>query len=1120
MAQLTLTLFGAVTVVRDGAPITGFRTVKALALLAYLAIEADRPHARAVLTALLWPDQPEAAALRNLTQTLTRLREAVGDDGALIFATRHSLQWRGEGIACDVEQFRRLVGRDDAAALARAAELYRGPLLDGFSLPACDSYMEWLALTREQLQQQALTALRTLAERRLAAGEYAAAAAAARRHLALDPWREEPHRQLMRALADAGDRAGALEVFARCRQTFAEALGIAPDAATSALAAQITQELARQRGAEHAHEGAAAPVPAAPAAEQHNLPAPLDDLLGREEELARLDGLLGAARLVTLTGAGGVGKTRLALATAWTQRRRFADGVWWVPLAGVEPAGDLAGRADLLAVLIASEVGCRLAGRRPLAELAGALHERELLLVLDNCEHLPETGGVAQALLEAAPRLCILATSRAPLGTTGETLLRLDGLPVPEAGASDPATHAGVQLFMRRAAAQAPSWVAGPDELAEVARLCRLLDGMPLGIELAAHWAAHYTAAEIAAGLEHDADFLAARGRALPERQHSLRAVFAYSWRLLGAGEQQALARLAVFRGGFDREAARAVAEVQMPTLAALVDASLVRQVGVGRYSLHELVRQFAGEELAARELDGATHDRHAAYYLALLAAQEAPMRGLQPRAAAALVEAQGDNIRQAWYHAIAHRLWEPLAGAVHALALYYRLTGVLARGLQLLDMVADGLSADMTGDRQGDTRAQRRLAATVQALQAYALHRLGRYHEAITKATAATDEARSLGDSLLEAMAALQDALAHLSIAFHGVLSEALSSTLTTRLERAVAGCRAYQAPGPVEGLRARAIEAECLFELCCLLTINGEYQAAFVRSTEALQVAREAQNRHLEGRFSFGSAEALEAMGRFGEARPLREQSLALMRRFGSPQFESHALNNLAGTLGYLGDYGGAIAHALSGYSLQQAIGGNVFAVAHTLSWLCCRQGAFAEALAYAEITLAAAGDTWSERSLGLQARGDALEGLGRWAEARAAYAEVLALGRRAAAPPMMINGLAGLARVELAQGNLAAVAAITGELPGLLAARLPASVHEPLRAYESCYRALAACGDARAPAVLRTAYQIVLQQAAWIDEPEWRASFLHNVAVNRTLIAEAERLDLALPDLVAQP
>ncbi|HMQ32854.1 MAG TPA: BTAD domain-containing putative transcriptional regulator, partial [Chloroflexaceae bacterium] len=1056
-----------------------------------------------------------AAGRGTLPRPLLRLPGPGGDDGARTPPPRHSLQWRGDGAACDLEQFRRLVERDDAEALAQAAALYRGPLLDGFSLPACDSFMEWLVLAREQLQQQALAALRLVAERRLADGDCEAAAEAAHRHLALDPWREEPHRQLMRALAAAGDHGGALAVFARCRQTFAEALGLDPDAATVALADQIAQELAARQGGDPAPAALAAPAPAPAADERHNLPAPLDELVGREEELARLDGLLGgAARLVTIVGAGGVGKTRLALAAAWTQRRRFADGACWVALAGVEPGGDPAGSADLLAVLIASEMGCRLAGRRPLAELAGALRERESLLVLDNCEQLPETVGVARALLEAAPRLCVLATSRAPLGMEAEALLRLDGLPVPRAGASDPAAHAGVQLFVRRAAAQAPGWSAGPGELADVARLCRLLDGMPLGIELAAHWAGHYTAAEIAAALEEDASFLAARGRALPERQRSLRAVFAYSWRLLGAEERQALARLAVFRGSFDREAARAVAGVTTHTLAALVDASLVRQVGVGQYSMHELLRQFAADELARLEPDGATADRHAAHYLALLAGQEAPMRGPQPREAATIVEAQGDNIRQAWYHAVARGLWGPLATAAHALALYYRLSGVLARGLQLLDMVADGLRADAAGD----PRARRSLAATVEVLRAYLLYRQARFNESIAAATAAADEARGLGDSLLEATAALHDAMAQTSLSFHGVITEALGRRLMVQLERAVACCRAYSAPGPVEQLRALAIEAESLHELSRLLTINGQYQAAFERASEALQVARQAQNRHLEGRLSYGAAEALESIGRFGEARPLREQALALMRRFGSPEHVSVALNNLAGILGYLGDYAGAAAHALAGYELQQELGGNVVLMAHTLSWLRCRRGEFAAALAYADISLAATDDAWSHRSFGLQARGDALEGLGRWEEARAAYDEVLALGRKAGAPQVVIAALAGLARVALAQGDLPAAAA--DETLSLLADQLPASVYEPLRAYEVCYRVLAARGDERALEVLRTAYRIVVRQAAWIDEPAWRRSFLENIAVNRFFRAEAERLGLESPAAVARP
>src|SRR5262249_12315989 len=239
MATISLTFLGSFQVLRDGAPVTRFRGDKVRALLAYLATEAERPHERATLAALLWPDQGDELALRNLAQALVRLREALGVSDDLLHITRQALQWRGAAAEVDVAEFARLARSTETADLAQAADLYGGEFLAGFGLPDCEAFEEWLLLTREQLAQQALTALHTLAEQHLAAGRFDQAAAAARRRLELDPWREDADRQLMRALAGTGDRGAALAAYARCRQVLQDDLGVEPDDATRALYEQI-----------------------------------------------------------------------------------------------------------------------------------------------------------------------------------------------------------------------------------------------------------------------------------------------------------------------------------------------------------------------------------------------------------------------------------------------------------------------------------------------------------------------------------------------------------------------------------------------------------------------------------------------------------------------------------------------------------------------------------------------------------------------------------------------------------------------------------------------------------------------------------------------------------------
>src|SRR5262249_28527688 len=253
-----------------------------------------------------------------------------------------------------------------------------------------------------------------------------------------------------------------------------------------------------------------------------------------------------------------------------------------------------------------------------LEDLVAVVRERNLLLVLDNCEHLPEVATIVRTMLEAAPNLRLLATSREPLGLSGETLLPLEGLRVPDEGAQDATRATEVQLFLDRSGSHTPGWGQDPEDVAAAGRLCRLLEGMPLGIELAAHWVGHYTPDEIAATLQRDLAFLVARTHDVPERQRSLQAVFTPTWTLPTGGGQQALARLSVFRGSVDRAAAQAVAAVAPTTLATLVDKSLLRRLEVGRYGLHELLRQFAAERLVDMGEAQLVGDRHLAHMLAL----------------------------------------------------------------------------------------------------------------------------------------------------------------------------------------------------------------------------------------------------------------------------------------------------------------------------------------------------------------------------------------------------------------------------------------------------------------------------------------------------------------------
>lgn len=879
MAESAVRLLGTFEVRHEGTVVTQFRGDKVRALLAYLAVEADRPHPRSELAGLLWPEQPEEQALRNVSQALVRLRRALHGIEDPLVITRQTVQWRAEAATVDVLSFTRLVERGEPGDLAQAAALYRGELLVGFALPECDAFEDWLLLTRERLGQQALIVLQQLGDAALAGGEPADAVAAARRQLALDPWREPAYRQLMLALAQSGDRAGALAAYARCRTVLADDLSVTPDEETRALAERIEAGIVPVED----DRSQVAGVPA----RAHNLPAPLVSLVGREDELAILSGRLQTAsetRLLTVVGVGGSGKSRLALAGAWDLRPQFPDGVWWVELAGIQPEHDPTLQRATLASTVAAALGVALGGRRsPLDELATALGERTMLVVLDNCEHLPEAGPVARVLLQAAPHLRVLTTSREPLGVWGEALLPLEGLPVPDEGALDAGHSPAVQLFLDRAGRRIPGWGQEPEDVTAAGRLCRLLEGMPLGIELAAQWAGHYTPDEIATAMQHDLTFLTARTHDVPERQRSLRAVFDTTWTLLTDSEQQALAGLSIFRGSFNRSAAQGVAGVAPTTLATLVDKSLLRRLHAGRYGLHELLRQFAAERLAEAGRGSALEERHLVYYLAL-AEQAAPeIRGPRQREWLERLDRDLDNLRAALG-------WARELGASE---LGLRLASALERFWDVRNHVSEARTWLETMLAAGEAAPARPRAAALNAAGRLA-NRQDDYERAETLHEEALVLWRELGDQQGTA-----DSLSNL-----GRLASRRGDfrRATELLEEALALRRGL---GDQYGL------ATSLTILASLDNRQGNVERAMALNEEALALRRKLGDwAGIAASLNYVAALAYW-QGEFGRAERLLKEALQLARDLGDQELCAMALIYLGHDASRRGDVLAAMAH-----------------------------------------------------------------------------------------------------------------------------------------------------------------------------------------------------------------
>ncbi|MEV6040319.1 BTAD domain-containing putative transcriptional regulator [Nonomuraea sp. NPDC052116] len=648
----------------DGEPVK-VPEVKVRALLADLLIHAGRPVSADRLIEDLWGDRPPANASGALRVKVSQLRRAVG---GLVAYRAPGYVLHVEPSSVDAGLFETLIGRaqrasgpeERAALLREALGLWRGDAYAEFA----DEPFALAAVAR--LGEQRLAALEELAEARLGLGEHVLLAAELASLVAEHPLRERLRAAHVRALYLAGRQSEALTGYAELRRRLSEELGLDPGPELAALHQAILRQdpslgpVARSRG---------------------NLPVPLTSLVGRDEAVAEVRSLLRAGRLVTLTGPGGVGKTRLALAAA---SGTGGGDVWLVELAALRQRPAEVEVAEVeVAEAIAAVLGLRDDAAGPGAphegaveRIAGALAGRETLLVLDNCEHVVEqVAALAGRLLQAAPGLRILATSQESLRIGGEALWSVPPL----------TRGAAVELFAARAGVE-------PD--ADVAEICARLDGLPLALELAASRMRALTPRQLADRLDDRFRLLASGLRGAPARQRTLRAMIDWSWELLTGPERVVLRRLAAHADGSTLEAAEEVSADPgvdvLDVLARLVDRSLVVRVRAPgaepRYRLLESVSAYCLERLEeAGELDE-VRLRHAAYYTALAERAEPYLRGHGQRDALALLDAESANLRAALETAV--RLARPgeAVRLVNAMAWYWVLRGRLGEGQRALE--------------------------------------------------------------------------------------------------------------------------------------------------------------------------------------------------------------------------------------------------------------------------------------------------------------------------------------------------------------------------------------------------------------------------------------------------
>lgn len=674
----------------------GWRLRKAASLVKMLALaEGHRLH-REQATDRLWRDLDGKAQANNLRHALHLARKTL-EPAAPATASRY-LRLQGEQIALcpggalwvDVEAFEEAATAarrsKEPAAYRTALDLYAGDLLPG------DLYEEWTEDHRERLRRTRLSLLVELAGLQEERGELGSALEALGKVVASEPAHEEAHIGLVRLYALAGRRAEALRQYGRLEEVLARELVAEPGAAGRRLREEIragTFPPGRSRQEAHPPE-----VPLG--ADRHNLPADRTSFVGRGRELAEVKRALAMTRLLTLTGAGGSGKTRLALEVARNLVSSYPDGAWLAELAPLS-------EGTLLPQVVASSLRVREQPGRALADtLVDHLRKKHLLLVLDNCEHVVDAAArLVDALLSACPRLRILATSREALRTDGEVVWRVPPLSVPDPDKPSSVEELGrseaVRLFLERARYRRQGFELTDGNAGAVAEICQRLDGIPLALELAAARVGVLSAGQISARLDGSLALLRGGGRTILPRHQTLRGALDWSHNFLSEPEKSLFRRLSVFAAGWPLEAAEAVgpgggvgAGDVLDLLELLVDKSMVvTETGgedVRRYRLLEPVRQYARERLEESGEAEETRHRHAAFFLMLAEEAEQELTGPAHQAWLERLETEHDNLRAALSWAIDGGDPELGLRLAAALWLFWYTHGHLAEGRDRLE--------------------------------------------------------------------------------------------------------------------------------------------------------------------------------------------------------------------------------------------------------------------------------------------------------------------------------------------------------------------------------------------------------------------------------------------------
>lgn len=893
---MKLFLLGSPKLESKGHPLNIGRQ-KAFALLAYLSVTLQM-HRRETLAAFLWPEAEPGLAFSYLRRDLTLLKKELGNEWFEI--DRHSVGFVSKpDFWLDTIYFKEILDRcsshghpltevcpDCMAPLGEAVELYRGDFLAGLNLPDSSEFDEWKEFEIQDFRADLAGALTRLIAGNVAKGNYENAIAYARRWLRIDPLHEPAHRQLIELFAWSGNWPAAEQQYEAYKQMLYKELKLQPE--------ETTQQLYRLIKDRKSPRAPVVLLESAPrkSKPQNNLPPQLTSFVGRKREIGEITHLLGNeanCRLLTLVGPGGIGKTRLAIQVANQMLDVFPNGVFLVSLATVEST-------ELLVPSIADALALTFHGRmEPKAQLLNFLREKELLLVLDSFEHLARGGGLLIDILDSAPRVKLFVTSRERLNLSPEWNYSLEGLTFPEPDQEFPEMlqtalmneFSAVGLFLERVYRLKPGLSLSAEDVILAARICQLVEGIPLGIELASSWIRVLSLEDIAAEIHRDLDFLNLSARDVPDRHSSLRAVFEHSWLLLSENEKEAYKKLSIFRGGFQRIAAEQIFGISLRLLSALVDKSLIYRTPSGRYSLHGLSQKYAEEKLdQSPHPSSELKNLHCSYYASYLAQREDQFSKAGQENALSEIAVEIDNIRSAWRWAVREGRLVEIGIGLESLHHYYYSVGWVQEGEQLFHEAAERVKSIVDANVADDPES-RLLFGRILSRQARFAYRLGRHRQAKETLVKSLQIIEKLAN---ETNPASQKELA-ISRFYLSVLSrvdgeyQAAESLCLKSLEY-------------FESCQATAWIATTQKHLGIIFGAQGKYDLARAKLLSALKLSREIEDK-------FGIADTLNDLGNiaiglgdYTEAKRLNQECLAIRQNTSHLWGIGTSLNNL----GYL--------------------------------------------------------------------------------------------------------------------------------------------------------------------------------------------------------------------------